>query len=113
MRFSFQADGREQGVFVPALLVDVLCKSVGVLLAVVHAGGAGALSRGPAEEAAATSLTGADRGSPSGGDPTWLPVHGPVLSVPGDMFVGCPGGCGCCSPEWGKILVETCGLVAC
>lgn len=57
-------------------LVDVLCKSVGVLLAVVHAGGAGALSRGPAEEAAATSLTGADRGPPRG-DPTWLPVRGP------------------------------------
>lgn len=36
-----------------------------------------------------------------------------MLSVPGDMFVGCPGGCGCCSPEWGKILVETCGPAAC
>lgn len=66
--------------YVYSYLVDVLCKSVGVLLAVVHAGGAGALSRGPAEEAAATSLTGADRGSPSGGDPTWLPVHGPAGS---------------------------------
>lgn len=58
-------------------LVDVLCKSVGVLPAVVRAAGAGALSRGPAEEAAAASLTGADRGSPSGGGPTWLPVRGP------------------------------------
>lgn len=36
-----------------------------------------------------------------------------MLSVPGDMLVGFPGGCGCCSPEWGKSLVETCGLVAC
>lgn len=53
-----------------------LCKSVGVLLAEVHAGGAGALSRGPAEEAA-TSLTEADRGSQSGGDLTWLLVRGP------------------------------------
>lgn len=112
MGFSFQADGREQGAFVPALLVDVLCKSVGVLLAVVHAGGAGALSRGPAEEAAATSLTGADRGPPHG-DPTWLPVRGPVLTVPWDMFEGCPGGCGCCSPEWGTSLVETYGPGAC
>ena len=58
-------------------LVDVRCKSVGALPAVVRAGGAGALSRGPAEEAAAASLTGADRGSPSGGGPTWLPVRGP------------------------------------
>lgn len=113
MGFSFQADGREQGVFVPALLVDVLCKSVGVLLAEVRAGGAGALSRGPAEGVAATLLTGADRVPLSGGDPTWLPVHGPVLSVPGDMLVGCPGDCGCCSPEWGKSPVETCGLAAC
>lgn len=49
-----------------------------MLLAEVRAGGAGALSRGPAEEgAAATSLTGADRGSPSGGALTWLPVHVP------------------------------------
>ena len=57
--------------------MDVLCRSVGVLLAEVRAGGVGALSQGPAEGAAATSLTGADRGSPSGGDPTWLPVRGP------------------------------------
>lgn len=113
MGFSFQADGREQDASVPALLVDVLCKSVGVLLAVVHAGGAEALSRGPAEEVAATSLTEADRGSQSGGDPTLLLVHGPVLSVPGGTLVGCPGGCGCCSPEWDKSLVETCGLAAC
>lgn len=27
--------------------------------------------------------------------------------------MGCPGGCGCCSPELGKSPVETCGLVAC
>lgn len=37
----------------------------------------------------------------------------PVLSVPRDMLVGCPGGCGCCSPEWGRSLAEMCGLVAC
>lgn len=111
--FSFQADGRKQGVFEPASLVDVRCRSVGVLLAVVRAVGAGALSRDPAEEEAVTSLTGADRGSPNGEDLTWLPVHGPVLSVPGGMGVGCPGGCGCCSPEWGKSPAETCGLVAC
>lgn len=70
MEFSFQADGREQGAFVPALLVDVLCKSVGVLLAVVRAGGAGPLSQGPAEEVAATLPTGVDHGPPCGGDPT-------------------------------------------
>lgn len=29
------------------------------------------------------------------------------------MWVGCPGGYGCCSPEWGKSPVETCGLAAC
>lgn len=100
--------GREQDVFVPASLV--VCRSVGVLPAEVHAG---ALSQGPAEGAAVTSLTGADRGLLSGGDLTWLLVHGPVLSVPGGMRVGCPGDCGCCSPEWGKSPVETCGLVAC
>lgn len=111
--FSFQADGREQGVFVLALLVDAQCKSVGVLLAEVRAGGAGALSRDPAEGAAATSLTEADRDLLSGGDLTWLLVHGPVLSVPGDMLVGCLDGRGCCSPEWGKSPVGTCGLVAC
>lgn len=37
----------------------------------------------------------------------------PVLTVPGGMMVGCPGGCGCCSPGWGKSPVETCGLAAC
>jgi len=63
--------------FCVSYLVDVLCKSVGVLLAAVHAGDAGAPSRGPAAAAAAASLTGADRGSPSGGAPTWLPVRGP------------------------------------
>lgn len=36
-----------------------------------------------------------------------------MLSVPGGTLVGCPGGCGCCSPEWDKSLVETCGLAAC
>lgn len=113
MGFSFQADGRKQDVFVPALLVDALCKSVGVLLAEVRAGGAGALSQGPAEGAAATSLTGADHVLPSGGGLTWLPVRGPVLSVPGDMLVGCPDGRGCCSPEWGKSPVEMCGPAAC
>ena len=56
--------------------MDVRCKSVGVLLAVVRAVGAGALSRGPAEEAV-TSITGADRGSLNGGDLPWLPVRGP------------------------------------
>lgn len=111
--FSFQADGREQGVFVPALLVDVLCKSVGVLLAEVRAGGAGALSRGPAEEEAAASLTGADRVPLSGGGLTWVPVHEPVRSVPEDTSVGCPGDCGCCIPGWDKSPVETCGLEAC
>lgn len=29
------------------------------------------------------------------------------------MLVGFPGGCGCCSPEWGRNLAEMCGLVAC
>ncbi len=58
--------------------MDVLCKSVGVLLAEVRAGGAGALSQGPAEGVAATSLTGADHVPLSGGDLTWLPVHGPA-----------------------------------
>lgn len=57
--------------------MDVLSKSVGVLLAEVRVGGAGALSLGPAEGVAATSLTGADHGPLSGGDLTWLPVHGP------------------------------------
>lgn len=113
MGISFQADGREQGASVPALLVDVLCKSVGVRLAVVRAGGAGAQSRAPVEAVAATSLAEADRGSPSGGDLTWLPVRGPVRSVPGGTLVGCPGGCGCCSLEWGKSLVGTCGPAAC
>lgn len=57
--------------------MDVLCRSADVLLAEVHAGGAGALSQGPAEGVAVTSLTGADRGFPSGGDLTWLLVRGP------------------------------------
>lgn len=46
-------------------LVDVLCKSVGVPLAEVRAGGAGALSLDPAEVVPATLLSGADRGLPS------------------------------------------------
>lgn len=58
-------------------LVGVLCKSVGVLLAEVHAGGAVARSQAPAEEEAATSPTGADCGHLSDGDPTWLPGHVP------------------------------------
>lgn len=62
--------------------MDALCKNVGVLPAEVRAGGAGALSRGPAEGAAATSLTGADRVLPSGGDLTWVPVREPAW--PGD-----------------------------
>lgn len=36
-----------------------------------------------------------------------------MLSVPGDTLVGCPGGCGCCSLEWDKSPVETCGPAAC
>lgn len=56
-----------------------LCRSVGVLLAEVRAVGAGELSRGPAEVVAATSLTGADRGFPSGVDLTWLLVHVPTI----------------------------------
>lgn len=50
--FSFQADETEEGVSVPALLVDVLCRNVGVLLAEVHAVDVGALHQGLAEEAA-------------------------------------------------------------
>lgn len=92
--FSFQADEREQGEVVPASLVGVLCKSVGVLLAEVHAGGAGAPSQAPAEEEAAASLTGAGCGHLSDGGQTWLPGHEPVQSVPGDMLGGYPGGCG-------------------
>ena len=57
-------------------LVDVRCKSVGVLPAGGRAAGAVARSRGPAEGGAAASLTGAGRGSPGGGLP-WLPVRGP------------------------------------
>lgn len=56
--------------------VGVQCKSVGVLLAEGHAGGAGAPSRAPAEEAAA-SLTGADCAHLSDGDLTWLPGREP------------------------------------
>lgn len=78
--FSFQWDGRKHGVAALALLVEV-CRSVGG----VPAEGAGTLSQGPAEEVAATLLTGADRGSPSGEDLTLLLVHAPVLSVPGGM----------------------------
>ena len=36
-----------------------------------------------------------------------------MLSVPGGTQVGYPDDCGCCSPEWGRSLVETCGLEAC
>lgn len=56
--------------------MGVQCKSVGVLLAEDHAGGAGAPSRAPAEEAAA-SLTGADCGHLSDADLTWLPGREP------------------------------------
>lgn len=55
-------------------LVDVLCKSVGVPLAEVHAG---ALSLDPAEVVPATLLSGADRGLRSDGDRAWLQLHGP------------------------------------
>lgn len=57
-------------------LVGVLCNSAGVLLVEVHVVGAVALLRDPAEKAA-TSLTGADRGSLSGEELTLLLVHGP------------------------------------
>lgn len=53
--------------------MDVLCRSVGVLLAV----GAGAQSRGPAEGAPAASLPEGGRGSQSGGGPTWPLERGP------------------------------------
>lgn len=55
-------------------LVDVLCKSAGVLLAGVRAGGAEALPQDPAE--AATSLAGVGHDSLSG-DLTWLLERGP------------------------------------
>lgn len=29
------------------------------------------------------------------------------------MLGGYPGGCECCSPEWGRSPAETCGPVAC
>lgn len=58
--------------------MDVLCKSVGVLLAVVRAAGAVAPSRGPAAGEAGASLTGAGRDSLNGVDPTWRPVRGPA-----------------------------------
>ncbi len=77
------SQGRDFNRHYVSYLVGVwVCKSVGVLLAEVRAGGAGALSQGPAGGVAATSLTGADRGPLSGGDPTWLPVREPV--GPGD-----------------------------
>lgn len=37
----------------------------------------------------------------------------PVRAVPGGMWVGYPGGCGCCSPGWGMSPGETCGPGAC
>lgn len=36
-----------------------------------------------------------------------------MLSGPGGKLVGCPGGRGCCSPEWGKSPAETCDLEPC
>lgn len=63
--------------------MDALYKSVGVPLAAVHAGGAGALNQGPAEVVAVTSLTGADRGLLSDGDLT-CPVRGPGGGRVGD-----------------------------
>lgn len=54
MGVSFQAHGREQDVWEPASLVDVLCRSVGVRLAEVHAVDAGVLIRDPAEGVAVT-----------------------------------------------------------
>lgn len=61
-------------VGVVSYLVDVLCKSAGVLLAGGRAGGAEALLQDPAE--AAASLTGVGHDSLSG-DLTWLLEHGP------------------------------------
>lgn len=50
---SFRADGTETGEPGPAWLVGVLCRSVGGPQAGARAAGAGALFRGPVEEAAA------------------------------------------------------------
>lgn len=36
-----------------------------------------------------------------------------MLTGPEDRTVGCPGGCGCCSPGWGTSPVETCVPAAC
>lgn len=58
-------------------LVDAQCKSVGVPLAEVHAGGAGAPSLDPAEVVLATLLSGADRGLLNDGDLAWLQLHAP------------------------------------
>lgn len=108
--FSFRADGTEVGVSVPALLVGVRCRSVGVRPAEVHAVDAAALSQDPAEEAA-TLLTVAVRGCLNDGDRTWLLVHAPVRSGPEGTRGGALGGC--CSSVWGRTLVETCGPGAC
>lgn len=68
--------------------MDDLCKSVG--LAEVRAGGAGL--QPPLAEEAAASLIG-DHGPLSGGDLTWLPVHGPggrrLASPNNDLTISC------------------------
>lgn len=109
--FSFRADETEKDGPVPALLVDVICRSVGVAPAVVHAVGVGALCRGPAEAEAAASLTVAVRDCLNDEDQTLPPVHEPVRAGPEDMWVGSLDEC--CSLVWGKTLVETCGPEAC
>lgn len=53
-----------------------LCRSVGVFLVEVRAEDAGVLRQ--AAEEAATSLTEADHGFPSGGGLTWVLVRGPL-----------------------------------
>lgn len=110
-RFSFQADETEEGEPGPAWLVDVLCRSVGVPLAEARAVGVGALCRGLVEEAAAASLSVADRDCLNDEDQTWLLVHVPVLSGPEGTWVGCLGGC--CSSGWGRSPAETCDPGAC
>lgn len=109
--FSFQADETAEGVSVPALLADVLCRNVGVHLAEAHAVDVGELYRGLVEVGAVALPTVAVRGCLNGVDQTWLLVHVPVLSGPEDMWVGSLDEC--CSLVWGRTLVEMCDLEAC
>lgn len=108
--FSCRADETAPGASVPALLVDVRCRSVGVRPAEVHAVDAAARSRDPAEEAA-TLLTVAVRGCLNDGGRTWLLVHAPVRADPEGTRARALGAG--CSSGWGRTLVETCGLGAC